>query len=287
MDRKKNKKEKSKKEDQSTTTPPIPLPTMEKKPPPKYGKCPLLYKKNNDGKSTVYVNSPTVPGKDSQEAYKDMLCKVVGVGDYDLANDIFYSGSTNIQSGDVTERNNVILQSLTDQKPQDAHEARLCVQAAALYSNGMRYLKAAVDVMDDGTFAKDHWNTIFINNATRLLNLHAKTVEALIKYRQRGEQRITVVHQSVNVENGGKAIVNTAVATGGGAQPKTNEVPHGKSGFNADMSSEVKTVGDAMPQLCHERQTYLPDSWREKHGCENSGRAAAAERGEHHARPTD
>ncbi len=48
-----------------------------------------------------------------------------------------------------------------------------------------------------------------INRATKLMRLHNETVEALSKYRRKGEQKVTVIHknQQVNV-NGGQAIVN-------------------------------------------------------------------------------
>lgn len=69
-------------------------------------------------------------------------------------------------------------------------------------------------VLFDDTMAKDHWHTILIKTATRLLDLHAKTVGELARYRKNGEQLIVVQH--VNIENGGQAIVGGQMKAGRG-----------------------------------------------------------------------
>ena len=47
----------------------------------------------------------------------------------------------------------------------------------------------------------DHW----LKHAIKLLRLHNETVEALSRYRRKGERRVVVQH--VTIEGGGQAIV--------------------------------------------------------------------------------
>jgi hypothetical protein len=196
-------------------------------------KCPVFYEKNKeDGKVTVSMrgNCNDESKRGTWEEVYHFLCDLTGTKDKELAWNIIKSGEINIarQSDDAAQRN-VILQSLFNQKPKDAHEARLICQAAALYSQGMNYLNRAGDVLspDDGTFAKDHWTQIFMNHAMKILDLHNKTLEALSRYRQRGEQKIVV--QYVNVSDGGQAVVGQMVANGGGSINKNHGIPHGNS----------------------------------------------------------
>ena len=53
-----------------------------------------------------------------------------------------------------------------------------------------------------------------INRATKLMRLHNETLEALNRYRRKGEQRITIQHVQVN--DGGQAIVAGEMSRGGG-----------------------------------------------------------------------
>ena len=53
-----------------------------------------------------------------------------------------------------------------------------------------------------------------VNRSTKLFRLYNETLETLMRYRRKGEQRGIVQH--VNVENGGKAIVGGNVIAGGG-----------------------------------------------------------------------
>ena len=61
-----------------------------------------------------------------------------------------------------------------------------------------------------------------LNNATKCMRLHNETLEALNRYRRKGEQRVKVVHQYVQVNEGGQAVV-TAETRGGGKKKKAKE----------------------------------------------------------------
>lgn len=200
------------------TTIPFAPPATEKKD-RKQGKCPIYFEKNSDEKVFnvhVYVDNLEECKKDKIDAYNKVLSKLTGTHDVELANEIINKGRCCIPGHDKAGQNNVILQSLADQEPRDAHEARLCAQATVLYSQSMEYLERAEGVLFNDCFDKQGWNQIFMKNATRLLDLHTKTIEALTRYRQKGEQRIVVQH--INVSDNAKAIVSGQMIAGGGGQ---------------------------------------------------------------------
>ncbi len=59
----------------------------------------------------------------------------------------------------------------------------------------------------------------------KLLARHHETLEALLKYRRKGEQRVHVEH--VHIHDGGQAIVGNVIP-GGGMNQKLEEGPHAK-----------------------------------------------------------
>ncbi len=81
-------------------------------------------------------------------------------------------------------------------KPQNAIEWMLCAQLALLHFQGMQHLGGAekADWRQDIGFD--------LNAAIKLLRLQHETLEALMRYRRKGEQRVVVQH--VNVNDGGK-----------------------------------------------------------------------------------
>jgi len=181
-------------------------------------KCPIFYESTIDGKGVIQ-NVFVQPGVDGEKSLEDLynqrVCELTGTENKELAEDIVKRAALAICDYDkFYEKSNIVLQSLAEQQPKDAHEARLCAQATALYSQGMDYLERARRVLFDDTMAKDHWHMILIKTATRLLDLHAKTVGELARYRKNGEQLIVVQH--VNIENGGQAIVGGQMKAGGG-----------------------------------------------------------------------
>lgn len=90
--------------------------------------------------------------------------------------------------------------------PQDEFEGQLIAQMVVLHEHAMEWLGKAMR-----TERVDFAN-VYINGASKLLTRHHETLETLLKYKRRGEQRVVVEH--VNVHSGGQAIVGT-VNTGG------------------------------------------------------------------------
>lgn len=187
----------------------------------KLRKCPLYFIPNENGKGytvNVEVDLGEMKGIIPEDIYNQKLCELTGTKNKELAENIIKDAAFAICGySNLGSKKNIVLQSLSEQQPKDMHEARLCAQATALYSQGLDYLDRARSVLfDEGTLAKDHWHTIFMKAATRLLDLHTKTVTELTRYKQNGEQRIVVQHVQVN--DGGKAIVGGVLNGGGGKQ---------------------------------------------------------------------
>lgn len=97
-------------------------------------------------------------------------------------------------------------------RPEDEAEAMLFGQFLALQDSGMKCLRLA-NLPDQGFY---HQERLF-NLANKLLNTANQTMQAVLKYRSRGQQTVQVVH----VHNEGQAIVAQNLSpqmTGEGAQ---------------------------------------------------------------------
>jgi hypothetical protein len=179
------------------------------------GKCPVRVISGEDNK----INWKETHHKDEFDHYQDAFKSLTATTDLELTFDIIGKGAQAISgTASIVEKYNTALQTLADSAPRDSTEARLCLQANALYSQGMNYLARSNDenMIPQAEF--------YMKNATKLLRLHNETVEALNKYRKGGEQRMVIQH--VNVNEGGKAIVGGQLISGGGGNNKTSEVLH-------------------------------------------------------------
>ena len=103
------------------------------------------------------------------------------------------------------------LDALTAINPRDGFEGILASQMVAVHESAMECLRRAQ--YPNQTFEARDTN---LKNATKLLQLYVRQVEALDKHRGKGQQKITVEH--VTVEAGGQAIVGH-VETGENGNP--------------------------------------------------------------------
>lgn len=142
------------------------------------------------------------------ESCEEAIKNLTATTDSTLATEIFTRGSFAIAGKKEGKKANIAAQALADNPPQDSIEAKLTLQANALYSQGMAYLYRAEQ---ENMITQCEF---YIKNAMKLLRLHNETVEALCKYKRRGEQRVVVQH--VNVE--GQAIVNNGNMIAGGGR---------------------------------------------------------------------
>lgn len=161
-------------------------------------KCPIHFKES-DGKLDLDKTNIKKPF-DAHDAIKHLTA----TGEGQLACEIVDRGVAAMPIGSSADRMNITMQTLADGEPKDTTEARLLLQAQALYSHGMRYLRKGGDA--DMLYHAEY----FMKNATKLLRLHNETIEALNRYRRGGEQRVLVQHVQIN--DGGKAIVGQMVA---------------------------------------------------------------------------
>ena len=90
---------------------------------------------------------------------------------------------------------------------RDGLEALLAVQMVGVHTMAMKFLARVA--LEDQT---DHGREVNVNRANRLLRTFTAQMEALKKYRSKGEQHYTVEH--VHVHSGGQAVVGTVMATG-------------------------------------------------------------------------
>jgi peptidyl-tRNA hydrolase len=101
-------------------------------------------------------------------------------------------------------RSNAMLAAVTEIKPSDTTELMLATQMVAIHELAMEFSKRALIVSQSVESANSN-----ISRVTKLMRTYTAQVEALSKYRTKGQQKITVQH--VNVENGGQAIVGDVV----------------------------------------------------------------------------
>ena len=127
--------------------------------------------------------------------------------------------STNTDRSKMATQLNAVAQSMQALGPQDEYEGQLIAQLVVLHEQAMVWLGRAQQT-ERADFAN-----IYLNGASKLLTRHHETLEALLKYRRKGEQRVHVEH--VHVHGGGQAIVGNVIP-GGGMNQKLEEDPHAK-----------------------------------------------------------
>ena len=107
--------------------------------------------------------------------------------------------------------------------PKDEIEGMLAAQMIAAHNATMECFKRAM-IIDQSILSRDY----NLNHAGKLMRAYAGMMEALGRYRGKGQQKMTVEH--VHVHAGGQAIVgNVNHPEGGGVQKKTEEQPHAKA----------------------------------------------------------
>ena len=127
-----------------------------------------------------------------------------------------------ISNKETAEQLDVLAQSMQALAPLDEFEGQLVSQLIILHEHaldwiGLDWLGRAVRT------ERVDFSNVYLNGASKLLTRHHETLEALLKYRRKGEQRVHVEH--VHVHGGGQAIVGN-VTSGGGMKPLIEEGPY-------------------------------------------------------------
>jgi hypothetical protein len=105
-------------------------------------------------------------------------------------------------------RSKSMLAAVTEVNPSDTTELMLATQMVAVHELAIEMPKRAL-IRDQSVESVDR----NVNRITKLMRKYTTQMEALNRYRTKGQQKITVQH--VKVENGGQAIVGD-VNQGGG-----------------------------------------------------------------------
>ena len=174
------------------------------------GLCPMRYEFQDEKMTGVGVCSAFYNKEDPHGA---ALQRLTSTRDKELASEIVERGARAMPQDRSLEHNyNEVVQCLAADQPKDAMESRLCLQANALYAQGMQYLHRAEN--SDMMCHQEH----YMKFALKILRLHNETIEALNRYRRGGEQKVVVQH--VNVNEGAQAAFMAgnfkAEARGGG-----------------------------------------------------------------------
>lgn len=110
-------------------------------------------------------------------------------------------------SSDLICNTQAVHEALLAMAPADEHEGVLCSRLLVLHNHSMDYMQRSISSNHEATIDFN------INRVTKLTRLYNETLDMLLKYRRKGEQKVTVQH--VNVNNGGQAIVAGEIAQGG------------------------------------------------------------------------
>jgi hypothetical protein len=139
---------------------------------------------------------------------------------------------------------NRALAAVTGIGARDETEAMLATQMVATHFAAitlLRRLKGAENIPQQDSAG---------SLAVKLLRTYTAQVEALQRYRGKGQQRVTVEH--VHVHQGGQAIVGTV--QGGGASNKAEGQPHAPRAIAHEPSTplpgDIKAVGETVPSTC-------------------------------------
>jgi hypothetical protein len=139
---------------------------------------------------------------------------------------------------------NRVLAAATGIGARDEIEGMLATQMVATHFAAitlLRRLKGAENIPQQSSAG---------SLAVKLLRTYTIQVEALQRYRGKGQQRVIVEH--VHIHSGAQAIVG-AVTQGGGVQPKSEDQPVAPALTHEPgqtLPSEVETVGEAVPSSC-------------------------------------
>jgi hypothetical protein len=139
----------------------------------------------------------------------------------------------------LVEDVNAALAAMHGMTPKDEAEAMLVAQMLATHSAAMialRRLKAAENIPQQDSNG---------NLAVKLLRTYAIQLEALARYRGKGQQTVRVEH--VHVHSGGQAIVG-AVATGGRGTDEIERQPHAIAHSPGEtLSGTIEADREAVP----------------------------------------
>lgn len=97
------------------------------------------------------------------------------------------------------------LAAIKDLSPKDSTEAMLVNQMVATHNVAMQTLRKASELLQSCRYQEITLGSKTFNTASTLMRTYNMQMEALNKYRGKGQQKITVEH--INIADGGKAVI--------------------------------------------------------------------------------
>ncbi len=167
----------------------------------------------NKHKSYMKIQKGEGPGKHAISGVDGKNVFYCGTYDPDLTTSIADQVINTCMTGEeLTERStlriNATFAAILETDPQDPTELMLATQMATIHNTVMRY--SALAMKDEQTI---ELASFYVNSITKMMRTYTTQVEALSKYRTKGQQKITVQH--VNVNDGGQAVIGD-INQGGG-----------------------------------------------------------------------
>lgn len=157
-------------------------------------------------KSRLTLADGTAINSESMERFITAFKQATGTDDADFATAILWHLSKGLPDKTFEQRFACMASLLPTMRSQDETEALLAGQFIALQTS-------AVECLRKGHFQDGFYHTErYINLATKLFNAATQTMQALTKYRAKGQQTVQVIH----VHNEGQAIVAQNLLSGGG-----------------------------------------------------------------------
>jgi hypothetical protein len=117
-----------------------------------------------------------------------------------------YFSNDNLQ--EVAEN---ILSHINSIKPQDHIELMLVTQMIATHNAAMRNFQLSVRRSGRSEYKSLELGNANLNLANKLMRTYTTQIEALNRYRGKGQQKMTIEH--VNINSGGQAVIGNLAST--------------------------------------------------------------------------
>lgn len=164
--------------------------------------------------------------------------------------------SLSVRADDYDKQLSATLSALIGIAPQDELEAMMAAQLIAAHNATMESYRRAM-LAQTAVGRQDA-----LAQANKLSRTFATLLDALNRYRGKGQQKVTVEH--VHVHSGGQAIVGSVEPRGGGQLAKFEEQPHARQISHAPQPALPGTDArwDVVP-LARDDKRALQDARRQ------------------------
>jgi hypothetical protein len=125
-----------------------------------------------------------------------------------LLNQVVMAGCNNEDQQKMLDNTMV---GISDIKPKDTIEAMLAAQMLAMHNATMKNLTRANGLLSSRSYKEIELGAKAFNVANKLARTYTMQMEALQRYRGKGQQKMVIEH--VNVNSGGQAIIGNVEAS--------------------------------------------------------------------------